>query len=46
MNKFYNLYNVLVIGLISLILSGCHQAINTNNTSNDRGWGRISCSRS
>jgi len=39
MNKFYNIYNVLVIGLISLILSGCQQAINTNNTSNDRGIG-------
>jgi hypothetical protein len=39
MNKFYNIYNVLMIGLISLILSGCQQAINTNNTSNDRGIG-------
>ena len=38
MNKFYNIYNLLVISLISLILSGCQQAINTK-ASNDRGIG-------
>ena len=39
-----------MIGLISLILSGCQQAINSK-AANDRGigtqwggWGRISCS--